>query len=114
MRMTFSTFVTPTRERLTWVDGRRAWTSLPRSVTGSFIVASDDTYAVVASRVQPRYGRMFGRLPCRARQITQVVVLWPQAARPVVLPPHGQPFAVLRGPHNSIVHCTPPRWLPPC
>src|SRR4051794_18713306 len=82
MRMTFSTFVTPTRERLTWVDGRRAWTSLPRSVAGSFIVVSDDTYAGVASRGQRCSRRMFGRLPCRARQITQVGVLWPHRCTP--------------------------------
>src|SRR5215211_8308754 len=61
MRMTFSTPVTPTRERLRWVEGRRAWTSLPRSVSGS----------VIAVWTIPTM---------RARQITQVVVLWLESA----------------------------------
>src|SRR4051795_4884647 len=50
MGMTFSTPVTPTRERLTWVEGRRAWTSLPRSVAGSFMGRMDDIYATTAPR----------------------------------------------------------------
>src|SRR5918995_5924895 len=43
--MTFSTPVTPTRERLTYVDGLRAWTSAPRRVAGSVIGRIDDTRA---------------------------------------------------------------------
>src|SRR5215216_6931529 len=95
MRTTFSTPVTPTRERLTWVEGRRAWTSLPRRVAGSFM----GRLTIPTRRPRPgSYPRWtdVDRLPCRARQIAQVVVLWPEsAARPVVLPPHGQPLAVL-------------------
>src|SRR3954471_12395902 len=46
MRMTFCTFVTPTRERLTCAVGRRAWTSsddAPMRVIGSPISTSEDS-----------------------------------------------------------------------
>src|ERR1700742_2090231 len=61
MRTIFSTPVTPTRDRLTWVEGRRAWTSLPRSLSRSLI------------------GRR--RYRARMRQMPQVGVHWRAAAR---------------------------------
>src|SRR5215208_2918428 len=98
MRTTFSTPVTPTRERLTWVEGRRAWTSLPRSVAGSFM----GLWTIPTRRQRPgSYARwtFVQRLSCKTRQNAQVVVLWPESAVcPVVLPPPGQPLAVLPRP----------------
>src|SRR5215213_10278467 len=77
MRMTFSTPVTPTRERLTGMEGRRAWTSLPRRAAGSVIGRLDDTY--VQSEANRTSRCTIG--PSRLK------AMWPC--------PHGQPFAVL-------------------
>src|SRR5215210_2212162 len=77
MRMTFSTPVTPTRDRLTWVEGRRAWTSLPRRVPGSVIGQLDDSY--VQSEAN------------RTSRCTMARVGW----MPWTLPPTASPFAVL-------------------
>src|SRR5687768_12353114 len=95
MRMTFSTPVTPTRDRLTWVDGRRAWTSLPTSIAGSVIRPSDDSGCTARAAFLPARAPELDDwtiLACRARQIAQVVVLWPEsAACHVVLPPRPAP-----------------------
>src|SRR5215208_923602 len=85
MRMTFSTPVTPTRERLTWVEGRRAWTSLPRTVRGSFIrlwtIPRQNTEANRTSRCT------MARVGC---------LPWTSA-------PNGQPLAVFTAAQNPVV-----------
>src|SRR5215207_8025488 len=50
MRMTFSTPVTPTRERLTVVAGRRPWTSLPRRAIRSVMAKPNVSGAFGANR----------------------------------------------------------------
>src|SRR5215211_7035414 len=58
MRMTFSTPVTPTRERLTCVAGRRAWTSLP-SRAGRVAMAA----STIAVRRHPPSAELFVHWP---------------------------------------------------
>src|SRR4051812_8468988 len=63
MRITFSTPVTPTRDRLTWVEGRRAWTSAPvvsrRSVMRGprYLAPSNPGFLRRTKAKVPRYTR---------------------------------------------------------
>src|SRR5215212_6150552 len=52
MRITFCTFVTPTRERLTCAVGRRAWTSSEEAPSRLIRASEDSALALV------RYGRI--------------------------------------------------------
>src|SRR5215211_62207 len=95
MRMTFSTPVTPTRERLTWVEGRRAWTSLPRSAVRS-VTRSTIPEATASQNPVAR-----SRIPNYSIQIAQTRVHWPRL-HALDLPVSSAPRGTRRGPdrHN--------------
>src|SRR3954469_24725417 len=73
MRITFSTPLTPTRDRLTCVEGRRAWTSAPVVVSRRSVMRTHDTWrlrAHVSYAVVPRYTRR-GSTPLGSPPIKQ-------------------------------------------
>src|SRR5829696_41716 len=79
--MTFSTPVTPTRERLTWVVGRRAWTSLPRTAVGSFIAIPDCTWRTLGQNA---------RAGCRLAAARRLQRILAPTAQPLAAPRDSQ------------------------
>ena len=73
--MIFSTPVTPTRERLTSVLGRRAWTSLPRSAVGSFMATANCT-------CKAHWGKSHERVYTGRRGSTPSRYIWPNWLSP--------------------------------
>src|SRR5215217_3416176 len=92
--MIFSTPVTPTRERLTLVLGRRAWTSLPRSAAGSFMATANCTCKEIGAK------RTKGCTLAAAARRHQIYLA--QLAQPFAAPPRpttesGHPTRPARG-----------------